>query len=87
MKFCYVVSRKEGGDMEPIAVFKRLKPALKYVSQQGMEPEVARQSNAYKALLEQGWVVDFVPVKVADQATKTAMVRTKLSIGKAILKE
>ena len=33
MKFCYVVSRKEGADMEPIAVFKRLKPALKYVSQ------------------------------------------------------
>lgn len=52
-----------------------------------MEPEIARQSNAYKALLEQGWVVDFVPVKVADQSTKTVMVKAKLSIGKAILKE
>ena len=30
MKFCYVVSRKEGDDVEPIAVFRRLKPALKY---------------------------------------------------------
>nr|WP_278769254.1 hypothetical protein [Limosilactobacillus mucosae] len=87
MKFCYVVSRKEGDDVEPIAVFRRLKPALKYVKRHGMEPETARQDNAYQGLLEQGWVVDFVPVKVVDQATKTAMVRAKLSIGKAILKE
>lgn len=87
MKFCYVVSRKEGDDVEPIAVFRRLKPALKYVKRHGMEPETVRQDNAYQGLLEQGWVVDFVPVKVVDQATKTAMVRAKLSIGKAILKE
>ena len=87
MKFCYVVSRKEGDDVEPIAVFRRLTPALKYVKRHGMEPETARQDNAYQGLLEQGWVVDFVPVTIPDQAANTAMVKAKLSIGKAIFKE